>query len=163
MASLERLKQVIDIYGGESVRWPEAERAALMALAARTPEIALARREARALDAVLAMAPGADESRLSDLRQRILAGAGLDDTAPAVGGAAVSPITVGPRRNAPRPLPMWAAAAALAASLFVGVAIGASDFGRPAVEELAGIAGIETTNTNVGTLDVLDDSDVELL
>ncbi|MFO1169382.1 MAG: hypothetical protein U1E49_00255 [Hyphomicrobiaceae bacterium] len=56
---------------------------------------------------------------------------------------------------------MWTAAAALAASLVFGIALGASDFGRPAVEELAGLAGIETTDD--GTIDVLDDSDVELL
>ena len=163
MTSLDRLKQVIEAYGGETARWPEAERAGLVALAGGTPEIAAAVREARALDAVLGKAPGADESRLADLRQRILAGAGLDEASSAAGGASVAPIKVRPisRPPAPRRMPMWMATAALAASLFVGVAIGASEFGRPAVEELAGIAGIETTDT--GTLDVLDDSDVELL
>lgn len=160
MTSLDRLKQVIEAYGGESARWPEPERAGLVTLAAATPEMAEVLREARALDAVLGKAPGADEARLTDLRQRILAGAGLDEAA-AAGGAPVAPIAVRPLRPAPRRGPMWTAAAALAASLVFGIALGASDFGRPAVEELAGLAGIETTDD--GTIDVLDDSDVELL
>ncbi len=160
MTSLDRLKQVIEAYGGEPARWPEAERAGLATLAAATPDLADTLHEARALDAVLGKAPGVDERRLTDLRQRILAGAGLDEAA-AAGGAPVAPIAVRPLRPAPRRVPMWTAAAALAASLVFGVAFGASDFGRPAVEELAGIAGIEASDN--GTLDVLDDSDVELL
>ena len=162
MASLDRLKQVIEAYGGDPKRWPEAERGGLVALSAAAPETAAAVREARALDTVLGQAPGADASRLPDLRQRILAGAGLDEAPAVAGGAPVAPITMSPLRPPPRRVPMWAAAAALAASLVFGVALGASDFGRPAVEELAGIAGIATTNTT-GALDVLDDSDVELL
>ena len=52
MTSLDRLKQVIEAYGGDSARWPEPERAGLVTLAAATPEMAEVLREARALDAV---------------------------------------------------------------------------------------------------------------
>lgn len=159
MATLDRLKTVIDAYGGNPERWPAPERAGLVALATATPEIADLLAEARALDAVLRTAPDGDTSRIAALHERILAEAGASERA---GSASRDRVALLPRRQArsasPR-TPLWVAAA-LAASLFAGVALGASELGRPAVEGLAGLAGFETVG---GALDTLDDTEVELL
>lgn len=159
MARLDRLKAVIDAYGGNPERWPETERTELAALASGRPELASMLAEARALDAVLRSAPAGDASRLLALGERILTDAGASGGGNVASGGRVMPLQKRPARPAPYRSPLWAAAA-LAASLFVGVVLGASDFGRPALEELAGLAGFETGG---GALDALADTDVELL
>lgn len=160
MATLDRLKMVIEAYGGDLERWPESERAELAALATGTPEAASLLAEARALDGVLRSAPVADPDRLARLHEQILAEASAAAGGNAASTGRLTPLPARFVRPTPSPrTPLWAAAA-LAASLFVGVALGVSDFGRPAVEELAGLAGFETDG---GALDALADSDVELL
>lgn len=50
----ERALEIIGAFGGEPTRWPAAERAALVALAAREPRVAAAVAEAGELDGLLA-------------------------------------------------------------------------------------------------------------
>lgn len=55
----DRLRQILDSFGGEPSRWPAAERSAAESLLARSPELAGDRKSALALDALLGRAPEA--------------------------------------------------------------------------------------------------------
>ena len=53
----ERLAEILAAYGGDPLRWPEAERLAAQGLAARDPRAAAMVAEAEALDALFDLAP----------------------------------------------------------------------------------------------------------
>jgi hypothetical protein len=53
MVTAQRLSELLDAYGADPARWPEAERTAAQALLVRTPELS-ARIDAERLDAALA-------------------------------------------------------------------------------------------------------------
>jgi hypothetical protein len=57
MVTAQRLNELLDAYGADPTRWPEAERAAAQALLARTPDLG-ARGDAERLDAALARLHG---------------------------------------------------------------------------------------------------------
>lgn len=110
--TLERLTQLINAYGSDPRRWPEAERAAAVLLL-RSPEARRVQTEARALDDLLDIvvpAPAGEE-----LRCRIQDRVHLRPT----------PVTPA------HPLPIWyfrswwPQAAALAAAVVLGFLIGA--------------------------------------
>jgi hypothetical protein len=135
----------------------------LTATAARHPEIAERLREARALDAVLAQAPAVPADQMARARQRILEAAGGNRPAAAVQSSTGTVIPL-PRRalsDRTRLHQFWPAAAALAASLLIGVLLGTSELGRPAVESLVASAGLDVGDG--GTFDLLDATDEELL
>ena len=91
-----RFSAILEAYGADPRRWPEAERAAAEALAATRPELL---RQARALDALLDL----DTPTTSDLLiARVLKGRRLH-----------APVT-------------WRPFAALAASALLGLALGGS-------------------------------------
>jgi hypothetical protein len=120
--------------------------------------------EARALDRVLATAARVPEDRLASLHQRIMAAAednrGTARSAVEQGGEVVD-MARRPQRPRLDVRRTWPAAAALAASLILGVFIGTSEMGGPAVEGL-----VETAGIDVGTdsaFDLLDPSSEELL
>ena len=50
---LERLRAIVEAYGADAARWPEAEREGALQLLARSPEAAAFRERARELDALL--------------------------------------------------------------------------------------------------------------
>jgi hypothetical protein len=50
----ERALQIIAAYGADAGRWPDDERAAVLALVATVPQLATAQADARGLDALLA-------------------------------------------------------------------------------------------------------------
>jgi ferric-dicitrate binding protein FerR (iron transport regulator) len=103
--TLERFKELLDAFGADLGRWPDAEQAAARALIARMPEAQAALAEARRLDALLDLYdPPADRAAEARLRAAL-------DAVPA--RAAVRPA----RR-------LWPQAAALAATLLLGVATG---------------------------------------
>lgn len=156
--SLNKLITVLDIYGSEPRRWPEIERPGLLRLIDKDADAAARFKEAQALDELLAEAPELDRNRRIALIDRIvLASAStvqlsaaeaapsagvvseLKDAAPAEtqhhDDRAVA-LTVVPRRG------LWQdwtwAAAAMAASLAVGVMIGQSSIADPAAEALLG-------------------------
>lgn len=103
--TLERFKELLDAFGADLRRWPEAERAAARALIAQAPEAQAALAAARRLDRLLDLYdPPAD--RAAEARLRV--------------ALAAVPSRV-PRRSARLP---WPQAAALAATLLLGVATG---------------------------------------
>ena len=60
--TLARLQTILDAYGGDPARWPDAECAAALALIAQSPDARARHAEARRLDAALAAAPPAAPS-----------------------------------------------------------------------------------------------------
>ena len=62
--TIERLRQILDAFGADPARWPKAEREAVLALLATSPEAQCLRDEARRLDALLNEASEAIELRL---------------------------------------------------------------------------------------------------
>ncbi len=113
----ERFEQLIEAYGGESARWPQAERAPALRYLAATPAAHRARAEARPLDRMLdAWAP---DGPSAGLRERVAA------SAPAV--------------RAVRPRDLWISGVGLAAAcvigLLVGADLGASGLGQGTAHE----------------------------
>lgn len=72
---IERLKTLVEIYGGERERWPAAERLQMSRLVAADAQAAEIVAEAEALDRLLDTAPALNADRLSDLTSRIVASA----------------------------------------------------------------------------------------
>jgi len=162
--TLERLETLLDAYGGDLERWPSGEAAAARALMARSPEAAALAREASALDRVLAQASGPRPERLLALSDRILSAASAESRDGAAARVAdparaarivrlpvpqqpaasragsIDPRVPAPAspRPAPRHSQAWRAAAALAASLLVGVAIGLTDIAQTSALALGG-------------------------
>lgn len=71
--NLERFATIVDAYGAEPARWPDAERAAALALLLASTEARARREAASALDGLLATLPPARPS--ADLREAVLAAA----------------------------------------------------------------------------------------
>lgn len=147
---LAQLAYVLDTCGAREERWPEALRAELSALIAGNEAAARLLAEARALDKILAFTPR--PRRTEGLEARILASAA---TLPQAKGEAGSVVTF-PRRASPdRTIPgravavrsaaasgrrLWPELALLAASLFLGFAIGLSGEALPALQDIAVVA-----------------------
>ena len=117
-AALERLSDILDAYGGDPDRWPDAEREPALDLLARSADARLLRDEALRLDAALDLLPAAEPS--NGLEARILAAAQQtpQDMARAASVASLDDARL--RRGAARPrrglllaaaLPLAAAAA----------------------------------------------------
>jgi hypothetical protein len=99
----ERFEQLTQAYGGESARWPQADRAPALRYLAATPAAHAMRARALRLDEVLgAWAP---EAASAALRGRIAAGA------PVVRGM--------------RPRDLWISGVGLAAACVIGLMVGA--------------------------------------
>ena len=144
---LARLAAVLDIHGSEPRHWPAGEQAALLAFAAANADAARLLAEERALDAVLRRAPaaGLDVTALLDR----IAGAAARE--PRLLGAPVVPFNADRLDRRPAaPLPrrsrqsLWPAATALAASLVIGLLIGASEQTAPAIDALINGADTDT-------------------
>ena len=147
---LSALAEVLDAYGGDPTRWPESRRGEAEALLSRGDAVGIAARDrlrdARALDGVLAVRPQFDGHRLEALAARIAAEAARTPQHAEV--IAFPAAKVGTRRSVigrSSVGPRWAAAAVLAASLMVGIAIGPGATGLPALRDAAesfGFGGI---------------------
>jgi hypothetical protein len=107
MMTIERFKVLVEAYGANPARWPEAERALAEAFANATPEAQRILSEASALDRLLDAASTAPVTR--DLETRVLGSFGAPKT----------------RRWLPEVMP-WTQAAALAASLVLGMLAGSA-------------------------------------
>jgi hypothetical protein len=107
----ERLQEILDAYGADSGRWPEAERAGALALLAQSGEARLHRDQAKRLDALLDDAAGQIELGLS--AEGIAAGV----------RAATHNVRKFPKRN-PRPSFGWPGFAGLAAAALAGFVVG---------------------------------------
>lgn len=61
--TIERLKEILDAYGGDPLRWPQAERLEAQRLAARDPVAGALVTEAMSFDGLLDLAPSTEPSR----------------------------------------------------------------------------------------------------
>lgn len=166
--TLDRLESLLDAYGGDLSRWPEKLAPEAHALIGSSGAAQRLQAEAQALDRLLAKASAPDPERLEKLAQRIIATAEREGVArPAAHasgreeGARVIPMPLGVRSGSGRkslepqvaPAPTasrpsrgrwfggdsWPAAAALAASLAFGFAIGLSDIAPTATYNVASL------------------------
>ena len=158
-AEIERL---LEAYGADSARWPEAARvrvAPLLAESVLAERVGVRARiaEARALDRLLdsASRPAPAPAREAALADRILAAAlsEREQAAPESGTQSVAeaPAAGGtvlpwrPKARGPAPAPArtrWRAAGLMAASLAAGLVIGASANLAPVAQEIADAIGI---------------------
>lgn len=152
---MARFEAILDAYGADPARWPEAERDAALELMRREPEGAQAAlAAARALDAALDAAPDAAPSEA--LRARVLAaaqsGESAESQAAARGwlGALAGVFAVSGRTATAHP------AAALMALFVIGVGAGYSAGGaalREQALEAALTAAFESPDPGYGAQD----------
>ncbi len=139
---INRLAEVLEIFGPEAERWPAAERDRLEALVGREEAAGKLVVEARALAAVMAHAPAGAAS--AELKARILAAA-----SPEAQGA---PIIVRAPESPLRRLfgsgwsfgPAWPSAAVMAASLACGIYLGASGLAQPVFDDAFTMASLDS-------------------
>lgn len=186
----DEFERLLETYGGDFDRWPEASRAPARELVARGATASRALSEARALDQTLARAPLPAASRLSPLSDRILAAAIAGAAKPAMepslghrptarviplplrrpGGASPRVAPLGQQTPPSSPIPervRWRAATALAASLVLGIALGVSDLAPTSVlglvsftEAQAGDAELVLSALQGNGLGGLDEDDI---
>jgi transposase len=170
--SKERLAEVLDAYGADAARWPQAERAGLLRLASDDPQAARLLQEARALDRLLALGDRepARAPALGPLGNRILADFAAVMPAAAGGPAGGGEVVAfpGPRarmQRLPRRQPA-VVAAALAACFALGIylgSVGLAGWTLDPVTSVAGLSGDETQVANVNELlasDAIIDEDL---
>jgi hypothetical protein len=144
---LDELQGLLETYGADTRRWPQAARARAEVVLGADRQAARMLAEAKALDAVLARAPLPAPERHAALADRIVAEA--RSRAPEITGAGagrssgiVIPWPRAARRAAREPVAaiahraQWRAAGLLAASLALGVFIGALDLAPASVDQL---------------------------
>jgi hypothetical protein len=176
--TLDRLESLLDAYGGDLSRWPERLATEAHVMIGSSSEARRMHAEAQALDRLLAKASAPDPERLDRLAARIMAAAASEGRATrteangdAAGvGARIIPLPVGRRSGAGRnpldrqaaPVPYaarsskgrwfggtnWRAAAALAASLAFGFAIGFSDLAPNATYNVASLVQPASSDTD---------------
>jgi hypothetical protein len=157
---LAAFEALLDAYGGERSRWPEARRIEAEVLLSRSAEAHRLFAEARALDALLDRATGPSAGRQAALADRIAAAALQGRGGSAGSSAVVIPL---PARRAPAGPPAVAArpvltpartAGMLAASLVFGLMIGGLGLAPGSVEGIVQAAVFE--NDVVRTVAALD-------
>lgn len=118
----ERFRELVDAYGGDPRRWPDAERAAALALAGEDARARAMLGEAKGLDSLLdgmqIKPPAIDTARIVAAAARL---AQEPDTA--------NVVPLARKRGALRPVLVWTRGAALAAATVCGFIIGMSDQG----------------------------------
>ena len=157
LMSLDRFADLVDAYGARLERWPEIERpAALALLDGSAPARALCE-QAAALDALLDQA--AIPAPSPELADRILALAPAPGNAPKIRNEGLS----GRMRHWLQLLlpeaADWRGAAALAASLLVGIALG---YLTPLADGAAGWTATEQQAMDAFAFGVLDSEDSSL-
>ena len=160
---LEAFEAMLEAFGADPARWPDAQRGPAEALLAASAPARALLREARALDALLVAAPTVAPGRHAALADRIVAAAGARPVLPAV-AASAGPAKVVPfarpaiARSVPTAgatalrssrRPPWRAAAALAASLAAGVLIGSLDQASGPLRGLVEFASLESDADHV--------------
>lgn len=164
-ALFERLRHRLEVAGGDPARWPDGERDDLLAFIGRDDAARALWQEAKALDRLLdrAAPPAPDAARMERLGGRILAGF---DAGAAAQNSGV--ILAFPGRKAPfvASRGRGLAAAAMAASLCIGVYLGSFGIGGwtlDPVETLAGLPVDEDRVADLGEFIVDDDEMGDLL
>jgi len=167
--SLAEFEGLVDIYGSDTSRWPLDRRVAALSAAQESAEAGRYLAEARALELVLATAPSSGAETLAKLTDRILAaatGAEAQDIRPSAAPSGPPAKVVPINRAAPRPPVLrsqsasWQTAAALAASLVLGIGIGLTGVATTPVEAVAaaiGVDGNEQSTLVAASEEVLED------
>lgn len=188
--TIERFERLLDSYGGDRARWPLSLAGSAEALLRASAEARRKLDEAQALDRLLDTPPVVDGARLGALADRILAQAtSVPRGQPEVSAAKPAPIDrrgqiirlPAPAMRAPRPVQPaarkpararafdipWRAAAALAASLLMGVAIGLTDLGQTTTLSFASLSEVPASDTDVvisavqyDTLNAIDEDQI---
>jgi len=123
----DRLKEIIDAYGASAHRWPESERAAALALLASDATLEAYREAAESLDAAMDAAPlvevpaGLAHTILADAASHSNQGTGLQKAA----STGVMRRFVDMVKQALPEMPVWQPAIGFAASLAMGIWVGA--------------------------------------
>lgn len=150
-AALQRLRDILDAYGGDPERWPDAERQPALDLVARSAEARRCCDEALRLDAALDLLPAAEPT--PGLEERILAAARREpqeaERRADVGSLAEARV----RRDAavaPRRRLLLVAAVPLAAAAALAVWIARGERSQP--QQIAS-AGKQTTDARGGAGD----------
>lgn len=160
------LDRVLDTFGADPARWPEADRASLSTWIASSPEAGRRLHRAAAFDRLLDQARlpvGAGESGRT-LADRIMAAAAAESGSAPAGKAGAAVVPLRPRRPA-RNLD-WTIAAVMAASLAIGFVAGskgivAPDGGVDSSSALAEDTDDETIVALGDDIDADDDSSAE--
>ncbi len=168
--TVDRFGSLLEVYGGNLARWPAQQGLAAHALLQESAEARSRLAEAQALDRVLDKASAPDPRRLRRLADRIVAEAaagsirrdvghqsapGRDEGArviqlplPKKAGARAQPdVPVVAPRLAQPPRRQWRAAAALAASLLMGIVIGLTDIAETTTLGVASLGGTSASDT----------------
>ena len=161
----EALERLLEIYGADRTRWPARERLRFAGIVGDDQVAARMLAEAGALDRLLEQAPRASVADIDALKERIVAAAlrsGAPQLAVVAGGKAssgrVTPVqTRGPAFAARFGRGQWPAAAMLAASLVLGVMLGSTGTLDATMQEVAQVAGFDSTASDSSQLALGDD------
>ena len=160
--TLDTFQYLADAYGANLERWPKAMLPAATRLFASSAPARAVLAEAQALDRLLDTPPPVVTSNATDLAERIIAAATTAPTAQAGPGndrpsatvvrlpsRSLRPNPLSPPRTGTLDLPLrktgrfWPVAAALAASLALGITLGAHDLTHGPVRGLVAIASAD--------------------
>lgn len=152
-AGLAELEAVLDTYGADRTRWPAPVRHSLSGLIAGNAQARQMLEDAEVFDHLLDQAPAASREELSSLTERIVAAAAAQPR------LAVSrpPSVVMPAPRRVSRQQSWAAAA-LAASLALGILAGQS-----VSIDSSGVASTSGDTAGSGQVALFDESDDALL
>lgn len=165
------LARLLEIHGADRTRWPARERLRFAGIISDDKGAARLVAEAEALDLLLDRVPRVSEAKIDALKERIVAAALRSErpklAAVAGGRAAPSKAWLGQlRRPSWKSRSEWPAAAVLAASLVVGVALGSAGTFDTTMQRMASVAGLSTagdgTNLALGE-ELLGSSDEDML
>lgn len=150
---LDRFEAALETYGADRTRWPAPLRHALSGLIATSPEAQKLLQEAEAFDRLLDLAPNYDVAGLGELRDRIAMAAERQPRLVSNPGNAFGQAAVRHRQHG-------LAAAALAASLVLGVFAGQSSMIRSLVGDVSNSASSSQQLAQVDDADSLLDEDL---
>ena len=150
---LALLEATLETYGSDRTRWPAELRRQLSSVDSSNVEARRILAEAKALDRLIDIAPVVPADRLQALSDRIVMAA---RTTPRVAGSSSLP---GNKPMLPARRENFAAGMALAASLVLGMFAGSQQAVVPALQDLAGAAGLASDAT-INQADASDDSDI---
>lgn len=150
---MDRLQTVLDVFGSDRRRWPQADADKLSLLIETDSRARRLLVQAEALDRVLSAAPAGDVNRLIGLAHRIVAASVAASDEPLPHPSNVVPF---PHRGRPAAGPLRSrhqqnlpALLTLAASLIIGIMVGVSGFATPVLQQVAGLT--ETDADGIGT------------
>lgn len=142
-AELAAFEEHLDAYGSRVEIWPEAARRRFEPLIAGNARARELLAEARALENLLDRAPLPAKDRMVALADRIVSVATAEGREQVASAHVIDLAARRQARTVTRPA-IWRVASALAASLLVGIYLGASPPVATAIEAIAGAVGVQT-------------------